>query len=169
MSEYQHSPFSSTKALNVETLLGNLGLALRDNMIDVSVGMTWIVMEEHQTFGMCLLRNLQGIEVRRMSPTNARRSVFLGRVLGILDEEISIVYQRHVAGRFHEVPRRRRFTKGFVIGRVRQHVPIGSETIAQGAARMIEHPGFHGRRHWAVPPHSVPRALRTRSSPPWHA
>src|SRR5882672_12250915 len=127
MLEYQHSPFSSTKTLNIETLLGNLCLALRDNMIDVSVGMTWIVMEEHQTFDMRPLRNLQGIEVSRMSPTNAIRSVFLRRILGILDEEISIVYQRRVAGRFYEVPRCRRCAKGFVIGRVRQHVPIGSE------------------------------------------
>ena len=44
--EHQDSPFSSPKALEIETLLGNLGLALCDNMINVSVRMTRIVVEE---------------------------------------------------------------------------------------------------------------------------
>ena len=44
--EHQYSPFSSTKALEIETLLGYLGLALCDNVINVSVRMTRIVMEE---------------------------------------------------------------------------------------------------------------------------
>ena len=44
--ERQDGPFSSPKALEIETLLGNLGLALCDNMINVSVRMTRIVMEE---------------------------------------------------------------------------------------------------------------------------
>jgi hypothetical protein len=61
-------------------------------MIDVSVRMTRIVMEEDQTFGLRLLRNLQSIEVGRMAPTEAMRRVFLRRVLGILDEEIRIAY-----------------------------------------------------------------------------
>jgi hypothetical protein len=98
--EHQYSPFRRTKALEIETLLVNLGLALCDNVIDVSVRMTRIVMEKYQTFDMRLLRNLQGIEVGRMAPTKALRSVFLGRVLGILDEEIRIAYQRRMAGRF---------------------------------------------------------------------
>ena len=61
---------------------------------------------------MRLLCNLQGIEVGGMAPTEAMRSVFLWRVLGILNEEIRIVYQRRVAGRFDQVPRRCGFAKG---------------------------------------------------------
>ena len=141
--EHQYGPFSSTKALEIKALLSNLGLASCDNVINVSVRVTRIVMEEYQTFDMRLLRNLQGIQVGGMTPTEAMRSVFLRRVLGVLDEEIRIAYQRRVARRFHEVPRRRRFAKGFVIGRVRQHVPIGGETIAQSTARMIEHSGLY--------------------------
>ena len=68
---------------------------------------------------MRLLRNLQGIEVGRMAPAEAMGSVFLWRLLGILDEEIRIAYQRCVTGRFDQVPRRRSFTKGFVVGGVR--------------------------------------------------
>ena len=45
--EHQYSSFRSTKALEIETLLGNLGLAQGDNVIDVSVRMTRIVMEEY--------------------------------------------------------------------------------------------------------------------------
>ena len=140
--EHQYSSFRSTKAVEIETLLGNLVLALCDNVIDVSVRMTWIVMEEYQTFDLRLLRNLQGIEVGGMTPTQAMRSVFLRRVLGILDEEIRVAYQRRVVGRFHQVPRHRSFTKGFVVGGVRQHFPIGGETVAQRTTRMIQHPGF---------------------------
>ena len=44
--EHQYSPFRSTKALEIETLLGNLSLALSDNVINVSVRVTRIVMEE---------------------------------------------------------------------------------------------------------------------------
>jgi hypothetical protein len=44
--ERQDSPFCSTKALEIEPLLGNLGLALCDNVINVSIRMTRIVMEE---------------------------------------------------------------------------------------------------------------------------
>ena len=44
--EHQDSPFRSTKALEIETLLGNLLLALCDDVINVSVRMTRIVMEE---------------------------------------------------------------------------------------------------------------------------
>ena len=44
--EHQYSPFRGTKALEIKTLLGNLGLALCDNVINVSVRMTRIVMEE---------------------------------------------------------------------------------------------------------------------------
>src|SRR5215510_8094085 len=94
---------------------------------------------------MRLLRNLQGIEVGRMAPTEAMWSIFLWRVLSILDEEIRIAYQRRVAGRFDQVPRRRSCTKGFVVGGVCQHFPIGGEAIAQRTARMIEHPGFDRR------------------------
>jgi hypothetical protein len=35
--EHQDSPFRSTKALEIETLLGNLVLALCDNVINVSI------------------------------------------------------------------------------------------------------------------------------------
>ena len=45
--EHQHSPFRSSKALERETLLGNLSLALCDNVINVRVRMTRIVMEEY--------------------------------------------------------------------------------------------------------------------------
>jgi hypothetical protein len=90
--EHQYSPFRSTKALEIETLLGNLGLALCDNVIDIGVRMTRIVMEEYQTFDLRLLRDLQGIKVGGMTPTEAMRSVFLRRVLGVLDEEIRIAY-----------------------------------------------------------------------------
>jgi hypothetical protein len=98
--EHQYSPFRSTKALEIETLLGNLSLALCDNVIDVGVRMTRIVVEEYQTFDLRLLRNLQGIKVGGMTPTEAMWSVFRRRVLGILDEEICIAYERRVAGRF---------------------------------------------------------------------
>src|SRR4029450_8906900 len=94
---------------------------------------------------MRLLCNLQGIEVGRMAPTEAMWSVFLWRVLGVLDEEIRIVYQRRVAGRFDQVPRRRSFTEGFVVGGVRQHFPIGGEAIAPRTARVSEHTGFYRR------------------------
>ena len=57
--EHQYSSFRSTKALEIETLLGSLVLAQGDNVIDVSVRMTRIVMEEYQTFDLRLLRNLQ--------------------------------------------------------------------------------------------------------------
>jgi len=90
--EHQYGPFCSTKALEIETLLGNLGLALCDNVIDLGVRMTRIVMEEYQTFDLRLLRNLQGIQVGGMTPTEAMRCVFLRRVLGILNEEIRIAY-----------------------------------------------------------------------------
>jgi hypothetical protein len=40
------SSFSSTKTLDIETLLGNVGLAHGDDMNNVSVRMTRIVMEE---------------------------------------------------------------------------------------------------------------------------
>jgi hypothetical protein len=117
--EHQYGPFRSTKALEIEPLLSNLGLALGDNAIDVSVRMTRVVMEEDQPFDMRLLRNLHGIEVGRMAPTEALRSVFLWRILGILDEEIRIAYERRVAGRLDQVPRHRSFAKGFVVGGVR--------------------------------------------------
>src|SRR5262245_45708577 len=94
---------------------------------------------------MCLLCNLQGIEVGRMAPAEAMGSVFLWRVLSILDEEIRIAYQRCVMGRFDQVPRRRSFTKGFVVGGVCQYFPIGTEAIAQRTARMIEYAGFDRR------------------------
>ncbi len=42
----QYSPFRSTKALKIETLLGNQSLAFCDNVINVSVRMTRVVMEE---------------------------------------------------------------------------------------------------------------------------
>src|SRR5215831_90388 len=143
--EYQYSPFSSPKALEIETLLGNLGLAQGNNVIDVSIRMTRVVMEEYQTFDMRLLRNLQGIEVSRMAPTEAMRRVFLWQVLNILNEEIRLVYQRRVARRFDQVTRRRSFAKGLVVGGVRQHLAIGGKTITQRTARMIEHPGFDRR------------------------
>ncbi len=54
-----------------------------------------------------------------MAPTEALWSVFLRRVLGILDEEIRLAYQRRVAGRFDQVPRRRIYAKGFVVGGIR--------------------------------------------------
>ena len=57
--EHQYSSFRRTKALEIETLLGSLVLAQGDNVIDVSVRMTRIVMEEYQTFDLRLLRNLQ--------------------------------------------------------------------------------------------------------------
>jgi hypothetical protein len=44
--EHQYSPFSSTKALEIKALLSNLGLASCDNVINVSVRVTRIVMEE---------------------------------------------------------------------------------------------------------------------------
>ena len=44
--EHQYCPFRRTKALEIETLLGNLSLALGDNVINVRVRMTRIVMEE---------------------------------------------------------------------------------------------------------------------------
>ena len=44
--EGQYSPFRSTKALEIETLLGNQSLAFCDNVINVSVRMTRVVMEE---------------------------------------------------------------------------------------------------------------------------
>jgi hypothetical protein len=46
---------------------------------------------------------------------------------------------------FDQVPRHRSFAKGFVVGGIRQHFPIGGETIAQCTARMIEYPGFDRR------------------------
>src|SRR5262249_18798919 len=101
-----------------------------DNVIDVSIRMTRIVMEEYQTFDLRLLRYLQGIEVGRMAPTEAMRRVFLWQVLSILNEEIRLAYQRRVAGRFDQVPRRRSFAKGLVFGGVRQHFALWSENIS---------------------------------------
>jgi len=154
--EDKYGSFRRTKTLDIETLLGDLCLTLRHNIIDFRVRMTRVVVKEHQTFDPRLLRDLQGVEVGGMSPSDAVRGVFLWRVLGILDQEISLTRQGHVAGRFDEVPRRCSFTKGFVVGGVHQDFPISGEAVSQGTPGMIDHPGFYshtvGKFHHAAFP-----------------
>jgi hypothetical protein len=56
--EDEYGAFSGTKALNTETLLSNLSLALCHNSIDFSIRMARVVMEEYQAFDVRLLGDL---------------------------------------------------------------------------------------------------------------
>ena len=56
--EGQYGAFSGTNALDSETPLGNLRLALCHNSIDFSVRMARVMMEEYQAFNVRLLCNL---------------------------------------------------------------------------------------------------------------
>src|SRR5689334_268817 len=105
--------------------------------------MARIVVEEHQTLGLGLLGDLQGIEVGGMPPADAVRMVFLWRVLGILDEEIRITRQGYVMSRVREVLRGRRVTKGFVVCGIRQDGAVDREAVSQGTSGVIDHAGFN--------------------------
>ena len=140
--EDQHLAFSGTKTLDGETPLRYLSATLLNNTINLGVCMARIVVEQHQTLGVGLLGDVQGVKVGRMAPADAVRVVFFWCVLGILDEEISITRQGHVMRRLCEVPRGGGGAKGFVVRGVRQDFAVDSEAVAQGTAWMIDDPGF---------------------------
>src|SRR5437588_29765 len=139
--EEQHLAFSGAKALDRETPLRYLSPTLCHNAIHLGIRMARVVVEEHQTLGFGLLGDLQGIEVGGMSPADTVRLVFLWRVLGILDEEISITRQGQVTRRLSEVLRCRVSAKGFVVSGVRQDFAVDGEAISQGTSGMIDHAG----------------------------
>ena len=67
--------FSGTKTLDSETPLRYLSATLRHNAIYLGVRTARIVMEQHETLGVGLLCDMQGIEVGRMSPSDTVRVV----------------------------------------------------------------------------------------------
>src|SRR5262249_43189772 len=142
--EAQRLAFSGTKTLDRETPLRYLSTTQRHNVIYLGVRVTRIVVEQYQALGVGLLGDVQGIEVSGMSPADAMRLVFLWRVLGILNEQISITCQGHVLGRLRQVPRCRRIAKGFIVSGVRQDCAIGGKAVSQGTSGMIYHSGCHG-------------------------
>src|SRR5918911_2341708 len=75
--EDQHLAFSGTKTLDSETPLRYLSPTLRHNMIHLGICMARVVVEEHQTLGMGLLGEVQGVEVGGMPPADAGLLVFL--------------------------------------------------------------------------------------------
>src|SRR5262245_23924175 len=49
-----------------------------------------------------------------------------------------------MTGRSGEMPRRRSFTKWFVVSSVRQDFAVDGEAVSQGTAGMIDYPGYDG-------------------------
>src|SRR5581483_2121475 len=101
------------------------------------VGVVGIVVEEHQFAGAAFHDNIDGLSPVAMAPAALFRVIFLGQILGVVDEDVSAFSQLADAAVEDRVA-------GLVVGGVHQGARSGLQAEAEAALGMIQPHGLNG-------------------------